>query len=121
MNTIKTLLFAVAMMVSTSVFSQNIISATEVKITINGQTTREQLAQIRTDLLGQGLEFRYQPNFDSERHLIGISYTVVRNSDAVTLGETSVMQLQNPTMKSTFHLVKTGEVFTSQCFGACNE
>lgn len=119
MKTLKSIITVLALFVSVSAFSQNVITSENVKVTINGETSRQDLALLRKDMLAVGVDFQYQPSFDQNRRLTAIQYNVKRSSDSAVLGETSQENLSDPSVKSVFHLVKTGEVFTTQCFGHC--
>lgn len=70
MKNIITLLLA---FITINAFAQN---SNPIQITINGQTDRGALWQIHEDLKAQGLNFIYNPEFDTQRRLIKLSYAV---------------------------------------------
>jgi len=113
MKTLRSLLVAAALTIGSSVMAQNIISSNEVNLTISSTTTREQLFQLRTDLIGQGLDFQYTPQFDANRNLIGIAYTV-----RTTTGGLVVCQSNNnvnlTATSAHIHLVKQNGKFVEQ-------
>ncbi|MCC6599951.1 MAG: hypothetical protein IT223_04670 [Crocinitomicaceae bacterium] len=119
MKTLRLLFVTAGLLAGVDLFSQNIITSAEVKVTINGQTDRMQLADLRRDLLVVGVDFQYQPEFDQNRNLTSIHYIVKRSSDGAVLGEAKAENLVNPSVKSVFHLVKTGEILSAQCVGNC--
>jgi hypothetical protein len=113
MKTLRSLLVAAALTIGSSVMAQNIISNNEVNLTISSTTTREQLFQLRTDLIAQGLDFQYTPQFDANRNLIGIAYTV-----RTTTGGLVVCQSNNnvnlTATSAHIHLVKQNGKFVEQ-------
>lgn len=87
MKTLQLAIFASFLFIGTSMFGQNIINSTEVNVTINSETTREQLFQIRNELLTVGMDFLYTPQFDQNRKLISLSYSVRSTTGNQTLVE----------------------------------
>ncbi|MFN0033040.1 MAG: hypothetical protein ACKVOR_12845 [Flavobacteriales bacterium] len=110
MKIFKTLLLAVCLASTTGIVAQNTITATEAHVTINSTTTREQLAQLRTDLLAQGIDFRYNPQFDGQRNIVSITFTITANEGAVT-GTGEHKMLKNTNASITFHVNKTDGTF----------
>ncbi|MBM3448202.1 MAG: DUF3316 domain-containing protein [Bacteroidetes bacterium] len=87
MKTLQLVIFASFLFLGTSVFGQNIINSNEVNVTINSETTREQLFQIRNELLTVGMDFLYTPQFDQNRKLVSLSYSVRSTTGNQTLVE----------------------------------
>jgi|JI10StandDraft_1071094.scaffolds.fasta_scaffold83931_4 ABC-type lipoprotein release transport system permease subunit len=116
MKSIKLIIVALMLMAGVSMSAQNTITATEAHITINGQTTRENLAQIKSDLNAQGIVFNYAPDFDGQRRLVGLRYSVITNNGELT-GEGYHKTLQNPNSKVTFHINKTAGTFSEDIVG----
>jgi len=83
MKSLQVLLVAVLATVSTSIFAQNSITSAAIDITINGQTTREQLAQLNKDMRAQGINFTYIPQFDNERRLMSLQYKVLASDNSI--------------------------------------
>ena len=113
MKTLRSLLVAAALVLGSSVMAQNIVSSNEVNLTLSSTTTREQLFQLRNDMIAQGLDFQYTPQFDSNRNLIGISYAV-----RTTTGGLVVCQSNNTVNLTAaaahIHLVKQNGKFVEQ-------
>ena len=65
-------------------------SANPIQITINGQTDRGGLWQIHEDLKEQGLNFIYNPEFDSQRRLVKLSYSIKEATGQEVIGNTEV-------------------------------
>ena len=61
-------------------------------ITISGQTDRAALWQIHQDLKADGLNFNYNPEFNNERKLVALSYTI---TDAAGVELDKVSQMNN--------------------------
>ena len=72
----KHFITALLVCASSFLFAQ---STSNVDVTISGQTTREQLAQMRKDLQLQGIVFNYAPQFDQERRLMSLRYKFSTN------------------------------------------
>ncbi|MFN4885440.1 MAG: hypothetical protein ACK5EW_05465 [Bacteroidota bacterium] len=87
MKTLQLAIFASFLLIGTGMFGQNIINSTEVNVTINSETTREQLFQIRNELLIVGMDFLYTPQFDQNRKLVSLSYSVRSTTGNQTLVE----------------------------------
>lgn len=116
MKNIQLLLAAILISTGLSAQSQNVITATEAHVTISGQTTREQLGQVRADLIAQGFKFNYSPEFDGERRLIGLTYTISAN-DGQLNGAGYHKSLQNPNSSLTIHINKTQGTFSEDVVG----
>lgn len=106
----KHLLTALFLFFGMSVFAQ---SANTIDITINGQTSREQLAQLRTDLQAQGVIFSYAPQFDNQRRLISIQYKV-STSDNTPIGEGGHSALQQNGANVVFHVNAAAKTFLEE-------
>ena len=106
----KHLLTALLICLGTTLFAQ---SSTTIDVTINGQTSREQLAQMRRDLQAQGIFFNYSPRFDNERRLVAIQYKVSTN-DQVLLGEGGHADLQHAGANVTFHVNASSKTFAEE-------
>jgi len=78
----KYLITALIVSASSILFAQ---TTGNIELAINGQTTREQLNQMRKDLHSQGVVFTYAPQFDHERHLTGLKYKFT-TADNVVIG-----------------------------------
>jgi hypothetical protein len=113
MKMLRTLLFTICFAAGFSAFAQNTITSTEAHITITGATSRQDLATLRSDLLAQGIDFRYTPNFDAERNLISLDFTVTANDGAVS-GSAMNMNMKNPNATIVFHINKTNNTCTSK-------
>jgi hypothetical protein len=116
MKIMKIFIAAILMVVGFNASAQNIITSTEAHITINAQTTREQLSQLRNDLHAQGIDFQYKPSFDGQRHLLGLEYQITANEGAVT-GTGHHKTLQNPNSSLTIHVNKTTGTFSQDVVG----
>jgi hypothetical protein len=86
----KYLITAIIICASNFLFAQ---SSGDINVNISGQTTREELNQMRKDLHQQGIVFSYSPQFDQERRLTGLKYKFT-TTDQVLLGEGEHMSLQ---------------------------
>lgn len=106
MNKIKTVLTSLCITIGLSLSAQNVITATEASVTINHETTREGLVQLRTALLAQGYDFKYSPIFNNDRKLVSISFNVSANNGQV-VGSGSHNSMLNPAASMTFQLNKT--------------
>lgn len=69
------------------------ITTTEAIITINGNTTREELGVLAKSCHDNGFDFNYHPSFDAQRRLTGIKYTL-STADHSVKGEGEHMKLQ---------------------------
>ncbi len=119
MKSIRTLLVAGLMTIGLSSFAQNIVSENDINITINGQTSREELAAYAQQMRAIGVDFLYRPQFDGNRHLIGIEYTLKAGSTII--GTVEQTNLKAAGTQTKFHIVKANGVFTAQCLGVCND
>lgn len=115
---VYTLVLAFAL-ISTAASAQNVISENEVNIEINHNTSREELSQMFTDLSAVGITFKYRPQFDHDRKLIGIEYRIF-NSEGVELGAVEQTPLTNPAISTKIILAKTDGHFAVVCLGTCN-
>ena len=86
----KYFITAIIVCASSILFAQ---STENIDVNISGQTTREQLNQMRKDLHLQGVVFTYSPQFDQERHLTGLRYKFT-TTDQVLIGEGEHSALQ---------------------------
>jgi hypothetical protein len=86
----KYLITAIIICASNFLFAQ---STGTIDVNITGQTTREQLNQMRKELHSQGVVFTYAPQFDQERHLTGLKYKFT-TTEQVLIGEGEHMTLQ---------------------------
>jgi hypothetical protein len=110
MKTLRSLLVAAAVFVGSNLFAQNIINANEVNVTINAETSREQLFQLRNELLAQGLDFQYTPQFDMSRKLVSIAFSIRTVSGGNVVLERSTPQAV-ATAPVGFHLTKQNGSF----------
>ena len=106
----KHFLTALLLCLGTALFAQ---SSNTIDVTINGQTSREQLAQLRKDLQVQGVLFNYAPQFDNERRLTSIRYKV-STSENVLIGEGSHSALQLAGANVTFHVNPSAKTFSEE-------
>jgi hypothetical protein len=84
-----------------------------IDVTINGQTTREQLAQLRQSLQQQGIVFNYAPQFDNERRLTSVQYKF-STSDNTLIGEGAHEALQQPGANVTIHVNASTKFFSEE-------
>ena len=106
----KNFLTALLLCIGTAIFAQ---SSNTIDVTINGQTSREQLAQMRKDLQVQGVIFNYAPQFDNERRLTAIQYKV-STADNVLIGEGGHSALQQSGANVTFHVNAAAKTFAEE-------
>lgn len=106
----KHLITAILVCASTILFAQ---STANVDVTINGQTTREQLAQMRKDLQLQGIVFNYAPQFDNERRLIALKYKFSTNEN-VLIGEGEHDTLQQTGANVTIHVNPSTKFYSEE-------
>lgn len=92
------------------------ISATDAHINITGNTTREELGVIAQSCYENGFDFRYQPQFDAQRRLTGIKYTLTTTDKSVK-GEGEHMKLQSEGASLVLHLNKTKGTFKEDSKG----
>jgi len=116
MNVIKSILLVIFMIGGLAMSAQNIITSTQANVTIDHTTTRESLVQLRTELLAQGIDFRYMPKFDNQRQITSISFTITANDGAIT-GSGEHHALKNPNASLSFILNKTAGTFTVNSIG----
>ncbi len=97
--------------------AQQVITSEEVKVGITGETSREDLMHLRQDMLVQGVDFQYNPVFDMQRKLIGISVMVKAGE---VEGQAEVKDLNQPGKAMVIHLQKNTEgKFAITCLGKC--
>lgn len=113
---LRTLLFTICFAAGFGAYAQNVITATEAHITITGATSRQDLATLRNDLMAQGIDFRYIPNFDAERNLISLDFTVSANDGTVTASAMN-MNMKAPNASIIFHVNKTNNTCTIEGTG----
>lgn len=106
----KHFLTALLLCLGTAVFAQ---SSNTIDVTISGQTSREQLAQLRKDLRVQGVVFNYAPQFDNQRRLTAIQYKV-STAENVLIGEGSHTALQQAGANVTFHVNPSAKTFSEE-------
>ena len=106
----KHLITAILVCASSILFAQ---STGNVDVTINGQTTREQLAQMRKDLQLQGIVFNYAPQFDNERRLLSLRYKCSTN-DNVLIGEGGHEALQQAGANVTIHVNPSTKFYSEE-------
>lgn len=74
-ETMKTLFAAFAFaLLSAGAFAQ---TDANFNLEINGETSREDLMNMRTELLDKGFDFRYTPQFDNDLKLVSITVHMV--------------------------------------------
>ncbi len=120
-NTMKKFAFLFVLflvLTGSSAFAQNIITESQISVTITKDTSREQLWQIHQDLKVQGIDFNYTPRFDSQFKLMSIQYTVKRN-DGEVLGTAGNNNLLAPNQRTKITLNKQGNNFVATCIGNC--
>ncbi|MDZ4823526.1 MAG: hypothetical protein SH856_08710 [Flavobacteriales bacterium] len=119
MKTLRIFLTLTVMFTGLSVFSQNIITENEVHVVITGETSREDLSQLRAQLHAVGVDFQYTPTFNSDRMLMGIEAKVILGESNGT--GTNAM-LSAPGEYISFKLSKQeGSPFVLDCIGKCEE
>lgn len=111
MKSLRVIIAAILTTACTTLFAQNTITSSQVDITINGQTTREQLAQLNKDMRAQGLTFTYIPQFDNDRRLLSLQYKVLA-ADKTVLGIGGHEALQTTGASVNFHLNVETSAFT---------
>jgi hypothetical protein len=121
MKLIRFALFAFFLCAGSAVMAQNTVSAENVNVTINGTTTREALAELRVSLEQVGIRFWYEPSFDGNRNLLGIHYQLTDIASGAVIGAHEMHNFNNPTVKTTFRVGKTGGAWTAECVGNCND
>ncbi|MFM7105927.1 MAG: hypothetical protein ACKOW8_10440, partial [Flavobacteriales bacterium] len=106
MKNLVTLFFAAIL--SLGAYSQ--ITASEAHLQITGNTTREELGVMAQTCHENGFDFRYQPQFDEQRRLMGIKYTLA-TADKKVQGEGEHMMLQTEGASLILHLDKVSGTF----------
>lgn len=112
MKNLVTLFFAVIL----SLRSYSQITASEAHIEITGNTTREELGVMAQTCHENGFDFRYQPQFDAQRRLTGIKYTLT-TADKNVKGEGEHVKLQSEGASLTLHLSKAKGTFKEDAKG----
>jgi hypothetical protein len=84
---VKNLFALVLALMTFNAFAQ---SNNPIQITINGQTDRGALWQIHEDLKVQGLNFIYTPEFDNQRRLTKLSYSIKDSAGNDIIANTDV-------------------------------
>jgi ABC-type uncharacterized transport system substrate-binding protein len=115
----KRILAIIALFTTLTAGAQNIITADNITVEINNQTSRQGLIELRTNLAAQGINFTYNPQFDNSRKLISISYKIA-TTEGVVLGEAKQTSLVAPEAKSKFILTKQNGAFVATCVNNCN-
>ena len=92
------------------------ITASEAHIQITGNTTREELGVMAQTCHENGFDFRYQPQFDAQRRLSGIRYTL-STADKKVKGEGEHMKLQSEGAALVLHLSKVKGTFKEDAKG----
>lgn len=98
--------------------AQNVITAENIQVNINFETSREDLVTIRTQCLEQGIEFIYTPRFNENRKLTNIQFAIKKQGGDV-LGQTGMVDLTAPNSKASFRLHKANNKFVADCIGSC--
>jgi hypothetical protein len=111
MKSVKILLLAALTLAFGEMFGQNTVSAQAVDVTINGQTTREELALLNKELRAQGLVFNYIPQFDNDRKLLSLQYKVT-TTDNTIIGTGGHEALQTAGAKVRFQIAVPTKTFT---------
>ncbi|MFN6380446.1 MAG: hypothetical protein ACK4WD_14295 [Flavobacteriales bacterium] len=99
--------------------AQNIITAENISIEINSETTREAIYTLTNDLSAQGINVTFNPQFDNTRKLVAISYRIALSNGTI-LGEVNQVGLVAPGSKTKFTLAKQDGVFKVTCLDKCN-
>lgn len=75
----KKLILAAFLAIGATMISQDAVAQSQenVDISITDETTREQLWEMHQSLKAQGINFKYQPEFNQDRVLTGIKVTVI--------------------------------------------
>lgn len=119
MKTLRYLLIMSIVALAIPSFSQNVITNDEVFVTITGETSREELGTLRTQLQAVGIDFQYFPGFNSERMLMGIK--IIVKADEAHTGTADNQMLSAPQQKIQFHMTKVDGAITTWCVGTCEE
>ncbi|MFM7309977.1 MAG: hypothetical protein ACKOZY_05165, partial [Flavobacteriales bacterium] len=94
---IITLVIAVSL--SATIHAQLIVSPESYEWTITGETTREQLGEISKTLYANNFKFAYQPEFDGNRRILSIKYTISNVDTGALLGSGEHQHLTLPQAK----------------------
>jgi hypothetical protein len=120
MNFIKTAIAVVALMASAEAFAQNTINNEQVNVTINGLTSREELAVLSQQLRPLGVDFKYHPTFDNNRRLTAINYRLLLSGSTTPLAENAIDGLQLSNASLQFKLSKQNNSWVLLCSGNCD-
>ncbi len=77
----KKLFFAAFLALGATMISQDVVAQSQenIDLTISNETSREQLWEMHESLKEQGINFKYQPEFNQNRVLTGIKVQIVTN------------------------------------------
>jgi len=100
--------------ISSFSFAQLAITSESYEWTITGATTREQLAEISKTLYANNYKFAYQPEFDGNRHILGLKYTLSNVDTGAVIGSGEHMHLTLPNAKLKIHIDRTHNTSTSE-------
>lgn len=118
MKKIKILVAVIALFGALESGAQNIITSEQVEVAIQVSTTREQLTELRNQLLAQGIKFNYVPKFDANRALSAIRYQLKDSNDNL-IGEFNKEAFATVSTNAGFKLQKQNGVFVASCVGNC--
>lgn len=74
----KKLFFAAFLALGATMISQDVVAQSQenIDLTISNETSREQLWEMHEALKAEGINFKYQPQFNQDRVLTGIAVQV---------------------------------------------
>ncbi len=116
MNRFKTLLALIFIAIGGSLSAQIVNSNGVIAVTIHHETTRLGLSELRTQLLAEGIDFRYIPKFDNNLQLTDIEFTISANNGQLT-GSGAHHMMINTSAALIFHVNKTAGTFTVESHG----
>lgn len=119
MKTLRTVLASAFLLLSVSSFAQTLISDSQISVTITGATTREELAQTTNQLHALGIKFSYNPVFDGQRHLTGISFEVTGTNGSAA-AKAANDKLATPGQMVQFKMNKVNDKWGVACAGKCD-
>lgn len=93
------LTLVIALSLITTAKAQLMVSPESYEWTITGETTREQLGEIAKTLYANNFKFAYQPEFDGNRRILSIKYTISNVDTGALLGSGEHMHLTLPQAK----------------------
>ena len=108
------LLLFCALGISTLSFAQLSVTPESFEWTITGETTREQLSEVSKALYAQHYKFVYQPEFDGNRHILGIKYTLFQLDTGIEIGSGQNMQLTLPQAKLKIRIDRVNNTSTHE-------